>query len=315
MNYKKIIKSRAVREKILRALAFIPDRPMLCIQYRIKTGRRLNLKHPERFTEKLQWYKLYYHDPRMIACVDKYDVREYVHSRGYGYILNQCYGVFDRSEEIWPEALPGQFVLKDTLGSGGNAVILCPDKNSLDWAQVKRITDKWCSIPLVRDGGREWPYYSGKKHRIMVEEFLQPPPCEELRDYKFFCFGGKTAFVYVCSQRQGGQSVQIDLVSRDYEKLEVTRVGDEPTGPLPEKPKNFAEMRKIAEALSTGFPHVRVDLYSLNGTVRFGELTFFNASGYMIYDPDEFDVEIGRKFTLPPKQKLTSDKYSNGSRQ
>ena len=74
-------------------------------------------------------------------------------------------------------------------------------------------------------------------------------------------------------------------------------------------------MRKIAEALSTGFPHVRVDLYSLNGTVRFGELTFFNASGYMIYDPDEFDVEIGRKFTLPPKQKLTSDKYSNGSRQ
>ena len=115
MNYKKIIKSRAVREKILRALAFIPDRPMLCIQYRIKTGRRLNLKHPERFTEKLQWYKLYYHDPRMIACVDKYDVREYVHSRGYGYILNQCYGVFDRSEEIWPEALPGQFVLKDTL--------------------------------------------------------------------------------------------------------------------------------------------------------------------------------------------------------
>lgn len=303
MNYKKIIKSRAVREKILRALAFIPDRPMLCIQYRIKTGRRLNLKHPERFTEKLQWYKLYYHDPRMIACVDKYDVREYVHSRGYGHILNQCYGVFDRFEEIQIEALPGQFVLKDTLGGGGNAVLLCPDKESLDWAQVKRTTDAWCDIPLVRDGGREWPYYSGKKHRILAEEYLQPPPGEELRDYKFFCFGGKTAFVYVCSQRRGGQSVQIDLVSPDYEKLEVTRVGDEPTGPLPEKPENFEEMLGIAEALSTEFPHVRVDLYSLNDTVRFGELTFFNASGYMIYDPDGFDAETGRKFTLPPKQK------------
>ena len=45
MDYKKIIRSRAARENILRALAFIPDEAMLRIQYRIKTGRALHPLH------------------------------------------------------------------------------------------------------------------------------------------------------------------------------------------------------------------------------------------------------------------------------
>ena len=36
MDYKKIIKSRSARLKILRKLSFIPDKPMLKIQYWIK---------------------------------------------------------------------------------------------------------------------------------------------------------------------------------------------------------------------------------------------------------------------------------------
>lgn len=59
MSYKKLIKSRKVRLAILRFMSFIPDRTMVKIQYRIKLHRKLNLKNPKRFTEKLQWYKLY----------------------------------------------------------------------------------------------------------------------------------------------------------------------------------------------------------------------------------------------------------------
>lgn len=74
MDYKKIIKSRAVRIKIMQAMRFIPDKWMLSLQYKIKTGRKLDLKNPQRFTEKLQWYKIYYRDPIMKQCVDKYSV-------------------------------------------------------------------------------------------------------------------------------------------------------------------------------------------------------------------------------------------------
>ena len=78
MNYKKFIKKRSTRRRILKLLSFIPDKPILKAQYRIKTGRGLHLKDPKRFTEKLQWYKLNYRDPLMHQCVNKYEVREYV---------------------------------------------------------------------------------------------------------------------------------------------------------------------------------------------------------------------------------------------
>ena len=90
MDYKKIIKSRELRRKILRLLAFLPNRTMLKLQYRIKMGRSLNLRNPERFTEKLQLYKLNYKNPIMVQCVDKYDVREYVKSKGLDDILVPC---------------------------------------------------------------------------------------------------------------------------------------------------------------------------------------------------------------------------------
>lgn len=90
MDYKKIIKSRRTREKILNLLSFIPDKPMIKLQYKLKTGRRLDLENPKRFTEKLQWYKIYYRDPLMAQCVDKYEVRSYVESLGLGDILNEC---------------------------------------------------------------------------------------------------------------------------------------------------------------------------------------------------------------------------------
>ena len=59
----------------------LPDEQMLQLEYRIKTGRRLNLANPVRFTEKIQWYKCYYRNPLMLQCTDKYQVREYVNRK------------------------------------------------------------------------------------------------------------------------------------------------------------------------------------------------------------------------------------------
>ena len=76
--YKKILKNRATRRKILMVFDWVPDKIMLKIQYRLKLGRKLNLNNPLRYTEKLQWCKLYYKNPILAQCVDKYEVREYV---------------------------------------------------------------------------------------------------------------------------------------------------------------------------------------------------------------------------------------------
>ena len=58
-------------------------------------------------------------------------------------------------------------------------------------------------------------------------------------------------------------------------------------------------MFAIASKLSEGFPFVRVDLYSFDDMIRFGEMTFFHAGGVSIMQPDSFQKELGSKIILP----------------
>ena len=141
--YKKIFKSKNLRFRILSALRFVPDKPMLHLQYRIKCGRPLNLKDPKRYTEKIQWYKLNYRNPRMGRCVDKYAVREYVKSKGLENTLTVLYGVYDNAEDIDFTLLPQKFVIKSTDGGGGENIFICKDKSKLDIPQVVKAISGW----------------------------------------------------------------------------------------------------------------------------------------------------------------------------
>ena len=301
MDYKKLIKSRATRYKILKLLSFIPDPVMLRLQYYIKTGKILHLKNPKRYSEKLQWYKLYYKDPLMVQCVDKYDVREYVKSCGLGNILNECFGVYESAEAVDFDALPNSFVLKDTLGGGGNSLVLCKDKSKADLDQYRKTMDKWVNKKLVKKtGGREWQYYSGKQHRILVEKYLEQSN-GDLQDYKFFCFDGKVYCVYLMSNyRENHADGILGFLDRDFHLLPVHRTDFKALTVSPQKPLNYDLMVEYAEILSKQFPHVRVDFYNINGEIIFGELTFFMASGYLNFEPDSFDYEMGAQFKLPP---------------
>lgn len=302
MDYKKIIKSRKARTKILRLLSFIPDKPMLKMQYRIKMGRKLDLKNPKRFTEKLQWYKLYYKNPIMIQCVDKYDVREYIKSLGLGDNLNECYGVYSSPDEIDFSKLPNQFVLKDTLGGGGNSVIICKDKASFDIESCKKQMMGWVSTPLIRDGGREWPYYSGKKHRIIIEKYIQSNEDDGgLIDYKFLCFNGKARVLFVLADRTLGDGAGCGLFDMDFNLLPCNELEEKPLKRTIIKPRDFDKMILFVEKIAKAFPEVRVDIYNQNRKILFGEITFYDASGYALYDPDSFDYELGKQFVLPEK--------------
>ena len=303
MDYKKLIKNRATRVAVLKLFNFVPDIIMLKLQYRIKFGRKLNLNKPVRLTEKLQWYKIYYRDPLMIQCVDKYDVRTYVESMGLGDILNECYGVFDCVEEIDFDILPDQFVIKDTLGSGGNSVILVKNKAEMDRDKVKAKLRKWVrENNRVPSGGREWPYYSGKKHRILIEKYLAQPD-GDLPDYKFFCFEGKVQYVYFMrNYTNNHDNGELGFFDREFNLLTAHRTDFRPILDQPPKPEKYDEMVRIAELLSKEFPHVRVDFFCSNGKIVFGEFTFTMASGYITFEPDDFDFTMGKCFVLPEKR-------------
>lgn len=294
MNYKKIVWSQRLRFKILRTLNWLPDSLMLRFQYHVKMGFWPNFKHPTRFTEKLQLYKMKYRNPIMSQCVDKYEVRKYVESKGLTEILNELYGVCDTINEIDFNSLPDKFVLKSTTGGGGLNVIVVKDKSQYDFVSIKCNATLWVRHKKGNvSSGREWAYSGVEKTRIIIEKLLEDEQQVDLIDYKFFCFNGEPKCIQVDTGRFDGHH-------QNYYDLQWQSLGVHCTYPEGEPqpmPHNFDEMKRVAAQLSADFPFVRVDLYNVKGKIYFGELTFYPSSGYGKFHPDEFDYQLGEYFT------------------
>lgn len=296
MDYKKIVKSRSLRHKILKLLSFIPDKTMLSLQYRLKLKRKLNLKNPERYTEKIQLYKMFYRNPILPELVDKLEVRRFIEKKGLKDTLPQLLGVFRKAEDIDFAPLPNKFVIKTNDGSGGNNIVICRDKTALNIDETVKKVNSWLDVKSV-NAGREWAYTGIKDSLIIVEEFLENEKNPEggLEDFKFLCFDGKPYCVVHDGDRYTGHKRNIyDL---NWQNLNIGSDCDNFPCDAP-KPGNLKEMVDVAAKLSEGFPFVRVDLYSVKGKIYFGELTFYPWSGYVKFDPDEFDYRLGKEFDL-----------------
>lgn len=300
-EYKKIFKSPKLRRRLLEIAAFIPDKIMLKMQYRLKLGRKLDLNNPLRYTEKLQWYKLYYHNPIMHLCVDKYRVREFVKSKGLEDILVKLYGKYNSIDDIDWNNLPNCFVMKTTNGGGGINVVVCRDKSMLDIQDIKEKIGDGSNYILPHSGGREWAYY-GLEKRIIVEELLEnrENPEAGVNDYKFFCYNGHPEFVVVDVDRYINH--KRNFYDINWNNLHIQSDCPEAKTYIP-KPKNYGKMVDIATILSQEFPYVRVDLYNIEGRIFFGEMTFYPWSGYVKFSPDTFDIKLGEKFSLPSRGK------------
>lgn len=260
--------------------------------------KRLNLKFPKSFNEKIQWLKLYDRKPEYTQMVDKYEAKNYVADRiGQEYIIPTL-GVWDHFDEIDFDTLPQQFVLKCTHDSGG--IVIVHDKNTFD----KKAAKKKIETCLKRNfyyAGREWPY-KNVKPRIIAEQYMEDAETKELRDYKFFCFNGIPKVLFVASGRQSeSEEISVDFFDMDYNHLPIKK-GHPNAKTAPNQPQTFEKMKLLAEKLSAGIPHLRVDFYEANGKCYFGELTFSSGSGMGPFDPEEWDYKFGEWITLPEKK-------------
>lgn len=294
-GYKKLITKQETRLKLLRILKFIPDKLMIEIQYFLKLGRKLNLKDPQRFTEKLQWYKINYRDNLLTIGADKYKVRDYVESKGLHHILNKLYKVYNNPYEINISDLPEKFVIKTNNGSGTNYFV--KDKKRIDLPKIQDELNVWLNRD-VYSTGREWSY-KNIVPVIIVEELLEEEnKFEGISDYKFLCFNGKPMYIILDVDRFNGHKRNIyDL---NWNLIDVSTDKPNINNDVP-KPEGLEELIETAKILSEDFPFVRVDLYYVNKKIYFGELTFYPWTGYVEFNPDSFDFELGNKFILPAK--------------
>lgn len=259
---------------------------------------KLNLKNPKTFNEKLQWLKLNDRKFEYTKMVDKFEAKEYVRKIiGDEYIIPTI-GIYDNFNQINFSKLPKQFVMKCTHDSG--SVIICKDKKKLNIEETK---DKMQSA-LKKNYyylSREWPY-KNVKPRILVEKYIEDIKSNELKDYKIMCFNGSAKYIFTCTERFSKEGLKVTFFDLNWQRMPFTRHYPASIKQI-ERPKNLKKMIEFAEKLSQNIPFLRVDFYEVNGTLYFGELTFYPGAGFEEFTPKEYDRILGDMIMLERKKK------------
>lgn len=268
--------------------------------YKMRTGKKLNLKNPKTFNEKIQWLKLHDTTPLKTFLSDKYLVKNWVKEKiGEKYII-PLLGVWDTFDDIDFNKLPDKFVLKANHGCQWNVIV--NDKSCFDSVDAKNKFDKWMKINHAFVSGFELQY-KDIHPRIIAEEYLENDD-GNLCDYKVWCFNGKPEYIMVMPERR--TKVKIACYDTSWNLLPFVRIYPKYDKEVP-KPDNLDELLGISEILCKEFYFVRADFYRLDdGTFKFGEMTFSPYSGVGKWNPDEYDLIVGKMISLPISNSLFS---------
>ncbi len=299
-SIKKIVNNRPYREELFNtyiANKFCDDETIIKKMFRLKMGYDLDLSNPKTFNEKLQWLKLYDRRPEYTVYVDKYKVRAFIASKIGEQYLIPLIGVYESAEDIDFSKLPNRFVLKCNHNSG-TGMYICKNKSLINIEKVKKNLKKGLREDYYRGAGREWPYKD--VHRKIICETYMEGDNGELNDYKVLCFDGEPKFIEYHSGRFAGVHKQ-DWYDVEWNKTSITQSEMSCTDYELDKPVFLDEMIRLSRILSKGIPHVRVDWYYANNQLYFGELTFFDGSGYCPFDDFKVDQMLGELIPIPKR--------------
>ena len=272
-------------------------------QFKYFLGYDLNLENPKTFNEKLQWLKLYYHDPLMTKCADKYLVRDFIKETiGEEYLI-PLIGVWDRVEDIDFDKFPNQFVLKVNWGSGQNIIV--KDKSQLDIEETKNKLRYWLQ-PTSNNYyfSYEWPY-KNIEPKIICEKYISSNT-ENLTVYKIFCFNSNPyLFQVIINDKTSNE--KINYYNSNWERLVLKQNFDNFNFDI-NKPKYLNLMLTFSKMLSKQFPYfIRIDFYEVDDKIYFSEYTFYSDSGYAKFTPDNWDIKLGNLIKIPKAKKFEYD--------
>lgn len=304
MNWKRIKKAITHPSDLLvyivqksNLIARLDDEKYLRLIYFIKFHKPLNLKNPQTFNEKLQWLKLNDHNPMYPKMVDKILAKEYVASViGDAYIIPTL-AIYESVDDIKLSDLPEQFVLKTNHSGGNTGVVICKDKSSFDFEAAKKKLKISLESNMFKHS-REWPY-SQIRPKVFAEKFMTEDNGTAPSDYKVHNFNGVPKVILVCRDRFKDSGLTSDFYSDSWQHLDIERPLHPNSTSEVERPAALEEMLELSRTLSKEIPFVRSDFYTINDKVYFGELTFYPASGFQGFVPEEWDKRLGDWLILP----------------
>lgn len=271
------------------AVKTVSDKQFNELLFRLMFGRKPDFKHPKTFNEHICARKLRDDAFDLWQFSDKYEVREYVRRTVGEKYLNECYGVYNRYEDINFDELPSRFALRCTHGSGYNMVVT--NRQTLNHRKAARKFHKWLKqnyYHVCRERN-----YARIEPRIECDRFLKSSEADGLPEIKVFCFRGKVRFIgyNLCV----GGKTYTNIYDKEWKYLDI-RKG---YGHFEDRtvPANHEEIVQVAEKLAAPFDFVRVDLYNVDQHIYFSELTFFSGGGFVPFDPPEYDEIFGQYFS------------------
>ena len=281
-------------------LNWVPDSLYLKVLYRVIMGRKLNLKNPKEYNEKLQWLKLNDRKPEYSTMVDKYEVRGYIGDLLGDKYLIPCLGIYDSVDDIDIDALPDKFVLKCTHDSG--SVEICKDKSSFDIEGARHRLSQAMKRNYYATY-REWPY-KYVKPRVIAEGYLEGDE-GDLKDYKVMCFNGEAKIIEVHENRfvEGKVHTQT-FYDREWNIVPLTQIETVTVDRPGERPRQLDEILRLSELIAKNMYHARIDWYIEGDKIYFGEITFFDGSGFESFSTPEMERMLGDMINLPEKWKV-----------
>jgi hypothetical protein len=274
---------RNMRDAVIQRL---PLRTAISLEFFMYHGRFPRLDRPQTFNEKIASRKLYDRDSRLPRLADKLLVKDYVAEKlGKEWVIPTLWSgdrLPSRNERHWP--VP--YVLKARHGSGWNFFVRSEEEQ--DWTVMEEVAQEWLGKAYGRPS-REW-LYTQIRPGLLVEPYLGTgeiaPP-----DYKFYVFGGRTAYIQVdLGRMQIHRQLFYDLNWRRQRFEYVCPWTDEEVSP----PACLRAMIEGANLLGSALPFVRVDMYVVKDKPLFGEMTFYPNSGRFAFKPRSAEMELGR---------------------
>ena len=276
-------------------------------QFAAALGYEGNFESPRTWQEKIQFRKLYGNHSFYALVADKYRVRDYVASKTGQEHLVPLYGAYDRLDKSAFDALPQKFIIKANHGCKWHEIVY--DKSTLDVDKTIRHFNKLCRQRYGRVAGER--HYDFIPPKIVIEELLPGPGGGSPWDYCFFCYHGPRGFDwYFAIVAPDGRAAAFE---KDWRVLLCNLPEAELAPHL--KPANFDAMVEVARKLSADFDFVRVDLYTVDGRIYFGELTCTPHQGYVVFASEArqkfldelWHLDVGNPLLYNPPRGIASD--------
>lgn len=255
-------------------------------RFQANLGYAPNFKNPKTHNELMAKRRFCYTD-EMTRLSDKIEVRKHVADIiGEDYLVPMFFEMDSLTKNSYNQ-LPSSFVIKANHGSQFNLIVR--DKSKYSYNELKKITDGWLTTKYYLLGMEL--HYKNIKPRLLVEQLLLDKQGQIPKDYKFYCFKNKIFLGVYIDRFKDTKVAFFDGKGEHSEYPFIFKEVDDPS--KIEKPENFDAMIEVVKKLSQPFDYVRMDMYSVNNTIYFGEYTFTPGGGISKFKNYAKDVEWG----------------------